>query len=109
MKPRGSVCLQFLIYRDEDDPEQWVAHCLELDVVAVESTQDKAIRLLKELIEDLFRAALADGTIDKVFRPAPPKYWQALLSAEPYEPGPAVTRRHIKAEPVRRVDYALAQ
>ena len=37
--------LRFLLYRSEDDPRKFVAHCLELDVVAVASTRPKALVL----------------------------------------------------------------
>ena len=101
------VYLTFLLYPSEEDPKRFVAHCLELDVVAVEDTKSKAILLLKELIEDLFHAATADGTIDRIFRPAPQKYWQKLLHARPYRPSRKVEERHIGYRPIRRVDYAV--
>lgn len=105
----GALTLSFLLYPCEDDPKRFVAHCLELDVVAVEHTKPKAILLLKELITELFAAALEDGTVDKLFRPAPAEYWQKLVNAKPYRPPERVLNRHILAPPVRRVDYALAQ
>jgi len=54
--------LNFLIYPCEERPGRFMAHCLELDVVAVGDTKPKAILLLKELIADLLRAAMEDGT-----------------------------------------------
>jgi len=98
----------FLIYRSEIEPDKFVAHCLELDVLAVESTKPKAIGLLKELIEDLIEAAIKDDTLDRIFTPAPKKFWRALAHAKPYEPPDNVKRHHIRTRRVRRVDYALA-
>ena len=103
----GVVHLTFLLYPCDEDPGRVVAHCLELDVVAVEATKPKAILLLKELIEDLFNAALADGTMNKVFRPAPSEVWQLLLHAKPYHPSARVKARHIAWPPIKRVDYAV--
>jgi len=100
--------LTFLLYPCEENPDRVVAHCLELDVVAIENTMPKAILLLKELVEDLLTAAEQDGTIDQVYRPAPDKYWQMLATARPYLAPPRVKQHHIKAQPVRRVEYAMA-
>ncbi len=99
--------LTFLLYPCEEKPGRFVAHCLELDVLAVEDTKPKAILLLKELISDLLEAAMKDGTMDKVFRPAPPEYWQKLVRARPYKPSPRVAKQRIGPPPVKRVDYAL--
>ena len=77
----GVVGLTFLLYRCEEDPGKFVAHCLELDVVAVEDTKPKAIDLLKELIEVQVNSAIADDALERVFRPAPRKYWEMLAKA----------------------------
>lgn len=100
--------LTFLLYPCEENPGRYVAHCLELDVVAVEDTKPKAILLLKELISDLLEAAIQDGTLDRIFRPAPLEYWQKLVRARPYKPSPRVVKRRIGPPPIKRVDYALA-
>ena len=103
------LCLTFLLYPCEEAPRRWVAHCLELDVVAVGSNRPRAITLLKELITELFTAAAQDDTLDKVFNPAPTKYWQMLEHAEPYVPPRRVRDLHIDAQPVKSVDYAMAR
>lgn len=74
----GVYELTFLLYPCGESLGKYVAHCLELDVVSVAPTKPKAIELLKELIGDLFAAAHEDGTFDKVFNPAPRKYWEML-------------------------------
>jgi len=107
-KKSSCIGLTFLLYPCEEDTRRFVAHCLELDVVAVEDTKPKAIELLKELIEDLVNAATEDGTLDEIFHPAPIRYWQKLASATRYTPPERVIKRHIKADRVRSVGYALA-
>ncbi len=107
-REREVISLTFLLYPCEDDPQRRVAHCLELDVVAVEHTMPKAIELLKQLIEDLFHTAAEDGTLHKVFRPAPDRYWEMLAQATRYEPPKRVVEHRIKADRVRSVGYALA-
>ncbi len=101
--------LTFLLYPCEDNPKRIVAHCLELDVVAVEDNEAKAILLLKELVQELFEAAIEDDTVDRIFRPAPPRYWQMRFESQSYKPTQRVAKRHISVEPVKRVVYALAQ
>jgi len=98
----------FLIYPCESTPGKYVAHCLELDVLAVQANRPRAVELLKELIEDLIEAAIADGTLDRIFKPAPEEYWQVLAHSSPYEPPERVRKRHIKARRVQRVRYAQA-
>jgi predicted RNase H-like HicB family nuclease len=102
------ISLNFLIYRCEESPDKFVAHCLETDVVAVGSTKPAAVELLKELLEDLFNAALEDGTFGKVLTPAPRRYWEMLARAKPYRPPARVVKRHIRSRPVDGVSYALA-
>ena len=103
------VPLTFLLYPCEEKPGRFVAHCLELDVVAVERNRPRAILLLKELIEDLLEAAVKDDALEKVFRPAPQQYWRMLAHSTRYIPPKKVERRHIASAPVKRVDYAYSR
>ncbi len=107
-RKRGVLNLNFLIYPCEENPGRYVAHCLELDIVAVEDSIDEAIILLKELVDDLFESAAKDGALEKVFRSAPRKYWRMLACAEPYPAPSRVTRRRIHAAKVNDVAYAYA-
>jgi hypothetical protein len=82
----GVIGLTFLLYRCPEDSQKFVAHCLEFDVLAIEETKPGAIDLLKELIEDQVNSAIADNALEKIFRPAPRKYWEMLAHAKPYRP-----------------------
>ncbi len=104
----GALSLHFLLYPSEDNPGRVVAHCLELDIVAVESTNRKALLLLKELVQDQFEAASDEGKLEKIFQPAPSKYWRMLYEAEPYVPPQTVRKRHIKGPSLKGVEYAEA-
>jgi len=107
-RKRGVLNLNFLIYPCEENPGRFVAHCLELDIVAVEDTIDEAIILLKNLVEDLLESAAKEGTLDKVFRAAPRKYWKMLARAKPYPAPDRVRKRRIHAPTVNDVAYAFA-
>jgi len=102
------IALTFLLYPCEENPSRVVAHCLEFDVVAVEDTHEAAILLLKELVEDLLAAAEKDGTLDEVLHPAPERYWKMLAKAREYVASQRVRDRHIEAQPIGRVGYAMA-
>jgi len=107
-RKKSGLKLTFLIYPSEDSPGKYVAHCLELDVVAVGRAEPEAITLLKELITELWKAAAKDGTLDDIINPAPAQFWRQLLHAEPYEPPHEVTKRHIKAPEIDGVTYVRA-
>jgi len=103
----GIISLNFLIYQDEDS-DRYVAHCLEWDIVAVEDNPTDAVQLLKELVDDAALVAMEDDTLEKLFTPAPRKYWRRLATAEPWPAPKRVKKRLIKAKSVRNVNYALA-
>jgi predicted RNase H-like HicB family nuclease len=102
-----TISLNFLLYPCEECSGKFVAHCLEMDIVAVGDTKDQAISLLKELVEDAFAAAEKDGTQGKLFTPAPGEFWQRFASAKHYTPGSTVVERRIRARPVNHVSYSL--
>jgi len=104
----GVIPLTFLMYPCPEDEDKYVAHCLEMDIVSVGDTVPAAIDLLKELIEDVVLAALEDGALSEVIRPAPLRYWRRLATAIPYEPPRRVVKHRIAAQPIRDVNYALA-
>ncbi len=102
--------LNILLYPCEEDSNKWVAHCMKLDVLAVERDIPGAILLLDELVNDLVDDAKADGTLEQIFTPAPAKYWQIMLfHAERYKLPRTIRRRRFQAPlPIDRVDYAQA-
>lgn len=105
--------LTFLMYRHPDAGGHFVAHCLEMDVVAVGSNRPRAISLLKELIEEAVVSAYHDGTQDTLMHPAPPEYWALLARAKSYSPPtPAPSRKAKAYRDWRRsigVNYAVTQ
>jgi hypothetical protein len=53
----------------------WIAHCLELDVVADGKNADDAIKSLISLCDFQIRTAMEHGDLGSVFRPAPSEVW----------------------------------
>jgi len=97
------VWLSFLIYPCEEG-KRYVAHCLETDTVAVGDTKAGAVRLLKDLLADLFETLAAEGEFGKAFRPAPQQYWQAYADAKQYCPPERIRKKRI-CRRIRRVLY----
>jgi hypothetical protein len=78
--PTFDLSLRAVIYREGD---MHLAHCLELDLAGEGNTRAEAVKTLIELIQIQVEAALADGDISSIFRPAPAEYWRLFTQAEP--------------------------
>ena len=61
----------------EEDGE-WVAHALEMDIVACAETFDEALEELHDLVDMQFSFAAFKGDASLVSHPAPVEYWQIL-------------------------------
>ena len=63
------LTLSVLIYQEDS---WWIAHCLETDVVAEGNTAVRAFENLISLTNLQIEAAMSEGDLQSVFRPAPP-------------------------------------
>ena len=59
----------------------WIAHCLELDLVAEGKTLQEALADVMDLSCSQIEAAIRDGDLESVFRPAPPEAWAMFSRA----------------------------
>lgn len=59
----------------------WLAHCLELDIVADADSPEKAMEDLMDLAALQVTVAAKEGELDSVFRPAPPEFWKMFWMA----------------------------
>ena len=66
------INLWVYIFRSEDDPNIWVAHCREIDIVAFGDSPVTARDAVRDSIEDAFYDDIAAG-LDPLDRPAAPK------------------------------------
>ena len=66
----------------EMEEGEYVAHCLQFDLVAVAPTPDQAIEEIKGLITAQIAFALEHDNLENIFRPAPPEYWRKLWYAK---------------------------
>jgi hypothetical protein len=90
-----NIDLRAVVYREGD---WWIAHCLELDLVAEGKTPQSALKDLIDLSTFQIQVATEEGDLESVFRPAPAHLWAMYASAEEIE----VSKRLKK--PIRRLD-----
>ncbi len=58
-----------------------IANCLEMDLAAQGKTQKEVLENLKECIRMQLEFALENGSLDTVFRSAPPEEWAMFYKA----------------------------
>jgi predicted RNase H-like HicB family nuclease len=72
--------LDVLLYREDG---QWLAHCLQLDLVEAGATPEQAEEALAGVIQHHIQWALEDDDMGHLFHPAPPETWKRFFAAEP--------------------------
>jgi predicted RNase H-like HicB family nuclease len=72
--------LDVLLYREDGE---WVAHCLQLDLVEAGATPEEAEESLVGVIQHHIQWALEDDDMEHLFHAAPPEVWRKFFSAEP--------------------------
>jgi len=67
-----------------ENTREWVAHCLELDIVTQGGTPREAVRMLADALDTVARENLRSGRAFLwEFRPAPAEAWAMLDAAVP--------------------------
>lgn len=61
---------------------EWIAHCLELDIVATGSTPNAAVRDMKSLILTQVSTAIENENMEYLYHPAPQEVWQEYAKAQ---------------------------
>ncbi|MBU4261221.1 MAG: hypothetical protein KKC76_04985 [Proteobacteria bacterium] len=74
-----SISVNILI-KEEDG--MYVAHCLELDVVAVSKTPDQAQREVISLICAQVDYAFSNNNLNNLYHPAPPEVWTEFFKCK---------------------------
>lgn len=75
--------LHVLLYPSKDLPGQWVAHCLEIDLVTQGNDQGHALEMIAEAIETVAEDNVSRGGAPLLFRSAPKDDWERLRKATP--------------------------
>ena len=74
-----SLSLRLVIYQEGGF---WIAHCLELDIVAEGQSRKEAMTNLKSLCGLQIETAIEENEVESVFRPAPSEFWKLFFSGK---------------------------
>jgi len=64
---------------------RYVAHCLDLDIVATGPSQENALDKLDDLVKAHIEVALATGQLENLSTKAPSSYWRQFIDGERIE------------------------
>ncbi|MFH1116041.1 MAG: hypothetical protein V1792_19175 [Pseudomonadota bacterium] len=67
-----------ILVKKEDD--LWVAHCLELDLVAAAPTEEQVESDIIDIIREQIIYCVSNDNMDHLFRRAPEEIWEEYLS-----------------------------
>jgi len=70
--------LRVVIYPAPDIKGQWIAHCLETDIVTQGDSADHAYEMIVEAVKDIARFNLDHGRPPFKFTPAPKEVWDLV-------------------------------
>jgi predicted RNase H-like HicB family nuclease len=77
MKKTMRILPRVVFYKEDGD---WVAHCLEFDLVGHGATQDEALGLLGKAIEIQIEQSIKFNNPANLFRPAESKYFRMFFA-----------------------------
>jgi hypothetical protein len=69
--------LRGIVYKESD---HWIAHCLELDIVAEGKTPAQAVSDAVDLCAFQIETAIQNNDLESIFRPAPSRFWNLFFS-----------------------------
>ena len=81
--PKLKHQLHAVVFPAEDLPGQWIAHCLELDIVTQGNSEQHALEMLDDALRLVAYENLRAGQPPFEFCSAPPEDWQRFREAEP--------------------------
>jgi hypothetical protein len=79
MKNVGSITLNIMIKKEG---KEFIAHCLELDIVATAKTKKSVIDDMISLITAQIEYAFLNDNLAYLFRPAPSEIWEEFYSCK---------------------------
>ena len=78
MSDKTQFELRIVAYREEGI---WLAHCLELDIVAEGKSSKKAVHDLVDLCILQIKVAIEENDLPAIIRPAPAEIWTMFFAA----------------------------
>ncbi|MBI3822651.1 MAG: hypothetical protein HY289_08225 [Planctomycetes bacterium] len=78
MPPKTQIELRVVTYQEDG---VWLAHCLELDIVAEGKTSRQAFKDVVDLCNLQVNTAVEENDLLSIFRPAPAEFWKMFFTA----------------------------
>lgn len=78
--PQLDLQLRFVVYQENGC---WIAHCLELDIVAEGQSARLALSDALDLCSTQIEFALAQRDLNSLFHAAPPEFWAMFSKSKP--------------------------
>ena len=106
VKARGNgfrIALRAVVYRHH---AWWIAHCLELDLVAEGKHPAEALNDLRDIAVTQGDLAAREDRLESVFRPAPPEIWAMFARAADAPPLKKKTMKVVERFEVREAVLA---
>ena len=73
------IPLRVVFYQEDGD---WVAHCLEFDLVGAAASREEAMQLLSDSIFVQVKATAKSKNLKNLFRPADSEYFQKFAEGD---------------------------
>ena len=100
------IQLRGVVYRER---QWWIAHCLEMDVVAEGDSPFEAVSSAVELCGIKIEEAIRDGNLRSIYRPAPPELWELFDRGKRFRNPPGTTINlpsHVSRFDARSLQFA---
>ena len=75
---KKTLSLRFNVLIERQSDGEYLAHCLELDLVAEGSSVDEACREITNLVDVQVRTCIENDNMENLFFPAPKEAWEKL-------------------------------
>ena len=98
----NKIAMTFNILIKKTD-EEYVAHCLELDIVTTSKDFNQARQDIFDLIQAQVDYAFSNDNLNYLFRPAPAEVWQEFYSCKAIEERKIKLKSTFRGSPMRFV------
>lgn len=92
----------------EQQSEGFVAHCLQLDIVAVADDKEQALKDIVDLIQTQLTTAIENDNLDNIFHPAPAEVWGRLYMLKQADKPTCLRENVVVRDKTNEADFCYA-
>lgn len=103
-----SIKLNIVVYKEG---EEWIAHCLQMDIVASGKSPKAVENDIIDLIKAQMRFAIDNDNVENVFKPAPSEIWRMIGQAKRCDSRNIrllIPHKRESIPPVKEVEFCFA-